>query len=338
MKPDPTLFEAIGGTRTCRKLAAAFYDRVDRDPLLRPLFPGTTLRCAIEAFAAFLVQFLGGPGEDTQERWWVSLRESHHRFTIEKRHRDAWMRGMDEALDEVGIEEPALGALRNLFEHASTYLIDGKPGTRRLNRELGARWSAQRSVDDAVAAIRQGRADRAIKLAGACSRAVMPGLLAVMIGSGDGKLIDYVHTQLGSTPTLVHQRYGGRTLLHSAAAAGSLATVELLLQLGADPNAFDGGKHTPLYSVGNECASAESAEVVRALVGAGAVVDANDGVTGATPLHMAARRGNAVVAKALLECGANLQARDRRGDTPLARAINCKKSHVAELLRSCGRG
>jgi hemoglobin len=331
------LFQAIGGTRMCRKLSKAFYDCVDRDPLLRPLFPGTTLRCAIEEFAAFLVQFLGGPGEDSQGRWWVSLHESHRRFPIEQRHRDAWLRCMDQALNEVGIGEPALSALRNFFEHASTYLIDGKPEMRGLNRELGARWSAQRSVDGAVAAIRKGKADRAIKLAGKCGRTVLPGLLAVMIDSRDPTLLAYVHTQLGGDPALAHERYGGRTLLHAAAAAGSLPTVELLLCLGADPNSLDGGRHTPLYCVGNECASEESAEVVLALVRAGAQVDANDGVTGATPLHMAARRGNAVVAKALLECGADIDARDRRGDTPLVRAVNCKKSHVAELLRSYRR-
>jgi ankyrin repeat protein len=122
-------------------------------------------------------------------------------------------------------------------------------------------------------------------------------------------------------------------LLHAAAGAGSLTTVELLLQLGADANALDGGKHTPLYSVGNECAGAESADVIRALVRNGARVDAHDGVTGATALHMTARRENAVVAKALLDCGADKTARDRRGDTPLQRAINCKKGHMAELLR-----
>ncbi len=338
MKPAPSLFELIGGTPTCRKLSKAFYDHVDRDPLLKPFFPGKSMRCAIEAFAAFLVQFLGGPSEDSQFRWWLSLHESHRRFPIEQRHRDAWVHRMNEALDDVGIEEPALGALRNFFEHASTYLVDGKPGTRRLNRELGARWSAQRALEDAVKAIRQGNADRALALAEKCARSVLPGLLASMIGDGERELLGYVHRKIEGDPALVHERYGGRTLLHSAAAAGSLRTVELLLRAGADPSAFDGGKHTPLYCVGNECASSESAQVVHALVRAGARVDADDGVTGATPLHMAARRGNAVVAKALLECGANLNARDRRGDTPLKRAINCKKLHVAELLRSYGRG
>jgi ankyrin repeat protein len=158
-----------------------------------------------------------------------------------------------------------------------------------------------------------------------------------MIGSGNGALIEFVHERVTGEPVLIHQRYGSRTLLHWAAGAGSLSTVELLLRLGTDPNVLDGGKHTPLYCAGNECASAESAEVVRALVRAGAQVDAHDGVTGATALHMAARRGNAAAVMALLNCGADINARDRRGDTPLQRAINCKKAHVAELLRSWRR-
>lgn len=337
MRPVPILFRQIGGTRTCRKLSEAFYARVARDPLLRPLFPGQSFHCAIEEFAAFLVQFLGGPDKDSQRRWWLSLQESHQRFQIDGRHRDAWMRHMGGALGEVGIEEPARSALRNFFEHTSAYVIDGQPDAPRMSAELARRWQRQRTMDDAVAAIRGGDANRAIRLAGMCGRAVLPGLLGLMIGTGDGALLHYVHQQLAGDPALAHEHYAGRTLLHSAAGAGSLSTVELLLRLGAHPDTPDGGKHTPLYCVGNECAGAESADVVRALVRAGAQVDAHDGITGATALHMADRRGNAVVAKALLDCGADIHALDRRGDTPLQRAINCKKAHVAELLRTYQR-
>ena len=83
------LYQAIGGAVTCRNLSAAFYARVGRDPVLRPLFPGKTHKCAIEAFSAFLAQFLGGPPEDAQRRWWLSLRESHLRFKIGQKERDA---------------------------------------------------------------------------------------------------------------------------------------------------------------------------------------------------------------------------------------------------------
>jgi len=68
--------------------------------------------------------------------------------------------------------------------------------------------------------------------------------------------------------------------------------VELLLQLGADPNATDAGGHTPLYCVGNECSVDGAANIVRVLAQSGADVNANGGVKRCTPLHMAARRGN----------------------------------------------
>jgi ankyrin repeat protein len=115
-----------------------------------------------------------------------------------------------------------------------------------------------------------------------------------------------------------------------------LPMVELLLRLGADPSAADGGGHTPLYSVANECVLAGSGDVVRALIPGGAKVDAHDGVKHCTALHMAARRGNVEVAEALLDCGADIESRDSLGETPLRRAVNCAKTGVAALLLSKG--
>ena len=109
--------------------------------------------------------------------------------------------------------------------------------------------------------------------------------------------------------------------------------MKTLLELGADPEAEDGGGHTPLYSVANECAKGGGG-VVHALVRAGANVNASGGVKRCTPLHMAARRGNTEVATALLDCGANIAARDSQGVTPLRRATNCRKAEVAALLRN----
>ena len=51
---------------------------------------------------------------------------------------------------------------------------------------------------------------------------------------------------------------------------------------------------------------------------------------------MAAWRGNVEVAEALLECGANIEARDSLGETPLRRAVNCGKTGVAALLLAKG--
>jgi len=348
------LYQAVGGTGTCRKLSAAFYARVQRDPVLRPLFPGKTLRCAIEEFAAFLAQFLGGPPEDAQRRWWLSLRESHLRFKIGQKERDAWMKNMLQALDEAPIEEPARSALRNLFEGSSAYVVnvgqtpavadDGGGSSSGIHREISRRWSAQRTLDEAVAAVHRGAAECAIALAeGAAlqayfqgSRSVFAGMLALMIGKGDGAMLDYVREKLLADRALAQERYSGRTLLHGAAAAGNLAIVELLLRLGAEPDTADAGGHTPLYCVANECKAHGGASVVRALVQAGARVNARDGVKHCTALHMAARRGNVEVAEMLLDSGADIEAPDSVGDTPLRRAVNCDKTDVATLLLARG--
>ncbi len=345
------LYQAIGGADTCRKLSATFYARVERDPVLRPLFPGKTLRCAIEEFTAFLAQFLGGPPEDAQRRWWLSLRESHLRFKIGARERDAWMQNMLQALDDVPIDEPVRSALRDLFERSSAYIVnvgqppavadggDG-PSSDGIRQEISRRWSAQRTLDEAVAAVHRGAADRAIALAEGsafqCNRTVFASLLASMIGRGDCTMLDYVREKLLADPALAQDRYSGRTLLHGAAAAGDLTTVALLLRLGAGPDVADDGGHTPLYCLANECKVRGAASVVRALVEAGASVDARDGVKHCTALHMAARRGNVEIAEALLDCGAGIEVRDSVGDTPLRRAVNCNKTGVAALLLARG--
>lgn len=333
------LYGLMGGTAGCRRLSEAFYARVARDPILRPFFPGKTMTCAIEEFTAFLVQFLGGPAEDTQRRWWLSLHESHRRFKIGPREREAWMRNMAEALNEAQPDEGVRATLREFFERSSSYVIDREPPASGPQTELDARWERQRGIDQAVAAIRKGDADLAITLAKRCSgldRAVEAHLLALMIVSGRNSMVDYAHRKIIDDPQLARTRYNGKTLLHTVSAAGNLTMVKLLLDLGVDPNEKDDGGHAPLYSVGNQCQTEGCESVVRALVAAGADVNANGGVKRCTALHMAARRGNVEVAQALLECGANIEAPDSRGDTPLGRAVKCRKSEVAELFLERG--
>ena len=195
-----------------------------------------------------------------------------------------------------------------------------------------------------MGAVRNGESDRVIRLAETpplqaylkINRVVFANLLGLMIGGGDSAMLDYVQRTLFVDPSLAQERYSGRTLIHAASAAGNLTIVELLLRLGADPNAKDSGGHTPLYCAGNECTVSSGETVVRALVRGGANVNACDGVKHCTALHMAARRGNVEVAKALLDCDAEIEARDSLGDTPLRRSVNCGKTEVAKLLLSRG--
>jgi hemoglobin len=332
------LLEALGGEEGCRRLSETFYARVGKDPTLRPLFPGKTLRCAIEEFAAFLIQFLGGDEEQTQHRWWLSLRESHARFRIGPAARRAWLKQMAATLDEASLDRPARTALRQFFEASSAYVI-GEDSTRPEHRELGERWDDQCVLDETVAAIATGDDSEATRRAPRfVSRpAVFVGLLARMLRSRRAGLVAFVVNALEQDPSLRTRQYGGRALLHYASGAGCLEVVTLLLRLGANPDMRDAGGHTPLYRAANECGSRTGPLVVRALVAAGADVNARNGVTRATALHMAARRGYVAIAQTLLECGAGIDSRDRKGDTPLERAINCRKTAVVQLLRETGQ-
>jgi truncated hemoglobin YjbI len=350
------LYQAVGGLDVCRQLSEAFYTRVERDPVLRPLFPGKSMRCAVEAFTAFLAQFLGAPAEDAEARWWLSLRESHLRFKIGSRERQAWMAAMVEALEAVPIEEPVRLALRDLFERSSAYIVNTGQALRepaaqedppddRIHREIAQRWAEQRALDGLVAAIRHGNTGRGLELARspalkhrfARDRAVLAHVLGLMMGCGNDAFMEYAERELLADPALanVRNRYG-RTLLHDASAHGNLRMVELLLRLGADPNVETPGGRTPLYCVGNECQVTGGGHIVRALVRAGAQVNAPCGVKRCTALHMAARRGNTELAEALVDCGADINARDTSGVTPLQRAKNCRKAGVASLLVSRG--
>jgi hemoglobin len=330
------LYQAIGGTAGCRRLAELFYAKVQHDPVLRPFFPGKSMRCAIEAFSAYLVQFLGGPADDAAKRWWISLRESHQRFAIGRTERTAWMKLMVSALDDAAVTEPARAALLAMFERSSAYVVNQSrmPAPDGMPPEIARLWRTQRTIDEAVAAIRRGDAQDAVARVAAldCDYSRLSGILGLMIASGNDAMVVWVNEKLHETPALVEARYNARTLLHAAAAAGNLRIVQTLLRLGADPNATDGGRHTPLYTLGNECGKG-GAEVARALVAAGADVNACAGAKRCTPLHMAARRGNVDLARALLALGADRNAADTQGDTPLDRAVNCRKPEVAALLR-----
>src|ERR1022692_1883736 len=106
-----TLYQSVGGMEGCHKLSEAFYTRVEQDPVLLPLFPAASFRCAIEALALFLAQFLGGPCEYADNRWSLSLREAYLRFKIGRKERTAWLKQMRRVLDDSPIEEPVRGAL-----------------------------------------------------------------------------------------------------------------------------------------------------------------------------------------------------------------------------------
>lgn len=103
----------------------------------------------------------------------------------------------------------------------------------------------------------------------------------------------------------------GATALQLAVRASHLPVVELMLKRGADPN--------PARALGATLTclhEAASMEIVRMLVEAGAQVDAPDR-QGLTPLHYHARAGRVELVDYLLTLGADPNAPDKTGRTPV---------------------
>lgn len=119
-------------------------------------------------------------------------------------------------------------------------------------------------------------------------------------------------------PDIAHYLYSGDTALHMASAAFSLPAVALLIERGASCSIRNRRGAEPLHYAAdaNHWAPDQQAATISHLLVSGADPDARD-VSGVTPLHRAVRTRSAAAVRALLQGGALPSSRNRAGSTPL---------------------
>jgi len=100
-----SFYAAVGGEETFRRLVHVFYQGVAADPELRPVYPSKDLGPAEEHLRLFLMQYWGGPRTYDERRGHPRLRMRHAHFSIGEAERDAWLRHMRAALDELGLDQ-----------------------------------------------------------------------------------------------------------------------------------------------------------------------------------------------------------------------------------------
>lgn len=108
----------------------------------------------------------------------------------------------------------------------------------------------------------------------------------------------------------------GTTPLFEAARRGDFATASFFVESGADVNARNLDGKVPLNPALTNRRSDTHVEVIKLFLSRGARVDVK-GYCGRTPLHQAAANNNIRGAKLLLRYGADVNALDENGCTPL---------------------
>ena len=122
-----SFYEAVGGEETFTRLVHRFYQEVAADPVLRAVYPAKDLGPAEEHLRLFLIQYWGGPSTYNELRGHPRLRMRHVRFRIGEAERDAWLRHMRTALDELGLDEALDAQLWDYLVMAAHSLVNEAP-------------------------------------------------------------------------------------------------------------------------------------------------------------------------------------------------------------------
>ena len=118
-----SMYERVGGYHFFVELVDRFYQFVEADFSLRPLYP-EDLEPGKAHLAAFLAQYWGGPRRYSLERGHPRLRQRHMPFSIGQKERDTWVTHMVSALNsmEISVDEAIL--MEDYFKRTATLFIN----------------------------------------------------------------------------------------------------------------------------------------------------------------------------------------------------------------------
>jgi hemoglobin len=116
---EPSLYDQVGGMPFFEALVDRFYDGVQADVVLRPLYPEADLAGARRRLTLFLVQYWGGPTTYLRERGHPRLRARHSPFPIRDLERDRWLLHMRASIDASDAGEDARARLHEYVTMAA---------------------------------------------------------------------------------------------------------------------------------------------------------------------------------------------------------------------------
>ena len=138
-----TLYHRAGGSPFFEALVGRFYDGVESDPLLRPVYPEPDLAGARRRLTLFLIQYWGGPTTYDDERMcaqldqWVTLGCDKVKIKIGESRGSRTERDMD----RVALARHTVGDAVSLFVDANGGYAAAQARTvGRILDRLGVAW------------------------------------------------------------------------------------------------------------------------------------------------------------------------------------------------------
>ncbi len=122
---EANVYDAVGGMPFFERLVGQFYDGVEGDEILAPLYPeAPDFSGARRRLTLFLAQYWGGPGTYSEERGHPRLRMRHFPFPVGPRQRDRWLFHMTTAVEATTRPGQVRDALLRYFVMAAEQMLN----------------------------------------------------------------------------------------------------------------------------------------------------------------------------------------------------------------------
>lgn len=117
------LFDALGGRDNVEKVVDRFYDRIDDDPELRPVFPASMVVGRARQ-KLFLEEWLGGEPRYSRDIGPWQLRRRHARFRVTEAGAARWIEHMEGALRDCGVPDDLADEIASLLRPVAALMVN----------------------------------------------------------------------------------------------------------------------------------------------------------------------------------------------------------------------
>ena len=119
-----SFFDAVGGHATFEAIVRRFYQGVESDPVLKPMYPEHDMEGAVQRLTLFLEQYWGGPTTYSDMRGHPRLRMRHQPFRVNPDARDRWIAHMREAVAQQNLAPLHAVTLMDYLERAAHSMVN----------------------------------------------------------------------------------------------------------------------------------------------------------------------------------------------------------------------